>query len=185
MGDLDQREIPGLLPERAAPEHQWWPLEWADEVMPPGRSSPDGFLIYADGNYYLGYALDAKDVSEKEKRYFSRKIEPNEIVKFICCDRLGEINITINPDGTFITDAPAPVRANNFMIHDDPDTLAEDLETFVKNYVGLEPPDRPTTETLACAWWSDELAHKLTLTYEGAWPPKANFIAVAQAEANQ
>jgi len=27
----------------------WWPADWADETMPAGRSSPDGFIINANG----------------------------------------------------------------------------------------------------------------------------------------
>lgn len=174
-----------MLKPQTPTERQWWPLDWADEVMPPGRLSPEGFLIEADGDYYLGYALDAEDASEQEKRHLSRKIASGDIVKFICCEQFGEIDITINPDGTFTTDEPPPTRANRFMVQYDPDTMADNLETFVKYYIENEALSEPRTETLSMAWWSEELPHKLTVTYEGTWPPKASFAAVTESEAKQ
>jgi hypothetical protein len=165
---------------------EWWPLEWADEVMPPSRPSPDGFIICADGHWYLGYAFDATYVNDHEKRYFSQAINAGDIVKFICCDELGSIDVTINPDGTFAADGSVPERATHFWEPGNFDTLGDTLAEFVRGYLDTcDPLDAPATVTVAMAWWSDGIPHKLTWTFEGGPHGKAVFVQVSEAEATQ
>lgn len=166
-------------------KREWWPCAWADEVMPPGRAEPNDFLIDAEGHYFLGYPLDAKDVQEHEKRTFSRSLHVNDIVPFVCSEGLGQIDVTFNPDGSFVVKGDVPERATHFSIPGDVDTLASSVREFVENYLELEPISEPHTETLAMAWWSDDLPHKLTITYGPHLKTTASFVAVSQAEAKQ
>lgn len=168
---------------------EWWPLDWADEVMPHGRGAPDEFIVDTGGHYWLGYAFDAEGVSDFDKRYYSKALERDEIVNFICCDELGEVEVTINPDGTYSVSGDVPERATHFCKIGDPDTLIEgSLKEFVAAWHDMEPPSEPVTIAVAMAWWSDALPYKLTLTYGAARTPstiKASFVPVSVAEARQ
>ena len=166
-------------------QREWWPADWADEVMPPGRSSPDDFLIDAEGHYFLGYRLDATDVTEHEKRYFNRGLDCGDIIEFVCCDSLGHIEVTINPDGTYKTSDSVPERATHFWVPGDTDTLADSLSSFAECYAENDDIKEPVTETVALAWWSERLPHKLTISFERNLKTKASFAAVSMAEAKQ
>jgi len=80
-------------------ERRWWPLAWIDEVSPPARPTPDAWLIDACGHYYLGYAFDAEDATDHEKRHFSRSIDGDEPVEFFFQDDLGDFELTVFADG--------------------------------------------------------------------------------------
>src|SRR5947209_690274 len=96
-------------------ERKWWPADWADEWMPPARSTPDEFIVDANGHSWLGYAFDAKDATDHEKRYFSRALSGGDIVQFIYCDDLGELEIALQKDGAFeIISGAVDARANLF-----------------------------------------------------------------------
>lgn len=119
---------------------KWWPVEWGDEVMPPSRPSPDSFIINANGHFWLGYAFEATDVTHSEKRFYSRSLQPGEIVEFLYCDDLPEIEIEIEQGGadfTIVKGALDP-SANEFWDGCDSDTWADSLETFAKNYAENE-----------------------------------------------
>lgn len=168
-------------------DRKWWPMEWADEVMPPARACPDDFIIKtSDGEYFLGYAFDAKDATDSEKRTFSRKIDCGDIVEFLCCDPLGAVDVRIMPDGTWTASDPIPERATHFWANGDSDTLADTMDAFVAIYLECEPTSvsQERTETVSMAWWSEGLPHKFTLTYSEP-ELKASFVAASAAEAKQ
>jgi|SRR5579885_763036 len=163
-------------------QRHWWPADWADEVMPPGRPAPDDFIIDADGHYWLGYAFDAKDASDQDKRYFSRRLERGDIVNFISCDDLGEAEIAIKSDGSFdiVSGAISPA-ATHFWCPGDMDTLAGSIEAFARQYVGDECP---AIVTLAMARWSDSVPHRLVIDFRD-FAAKPRFEVVSVAEARQ
>lgn len=166
----------------------WWPADWADEIMPPGRDAPDGFIIDADGHYWLGYAFDAPDASHQEKRYFSEGLDAGDIVEFVCCDDCGEVAVTLMPDGTYTVAGTVPERVTHFSIGGDPDTLADSIPAFVKNWIEVDgrAPEQPETVTVVMAWWSDHIPHKLVVSYDlPCWRPRPYFEQVTAAEARQ
>lgn len=164
----------------------WWPSDWIDEINPPGRDTPDGFIIAADGHYWLGYSFDATDVSHQDKRYFSEPLDAGQIVNFLCCDDLGEVDVTIMPDGTWSAAGPVPERATHFWVPFDSDTLSNSLPEFVEAWIGLgvTQQGKPDTVTVRMLWWSDPLPHKLTIDYSGGFTPRPKFERVT-SEARQ
>jgi hypothetical protein len=142
----------------------WWPTDWADEVMPCGRPTPDEFIIDAEGFYYLGYALDAKDVGEHDKRYFNSELKPGAIVQFICSDDLGGVTVEIHRDGRYtVVEGEVVAHATHFWSAGDSDTLADSMAEFARmvaeNDSGLDIP-WPQTVPVRMAWWSDSVPHE-------------------------
>jgi hypothetical protein len=178
------------MSEESRKPREWWPSDWADEWMPPARPEPSGFLINANGHCYLGYAFDAEGVTDHEKRYFSRALNVGDIVKFICCDDLGEIDITFDSSGTYVVHDKIPEGCNAFWIAGDNDTYAETVEAFVEGHITFDKEMgllKTHTETVRAARWSDELPHKFTVTYDAGAPSamRGEFVAVSAAEARQ
>jgi len=146
-------------------ERKWWPAEWADEAMPPGRASPNDFIINAEGHYFLGYALDAEDVDEFQKRFFSTRIDPDDVIEFICCDDLGDVDVRIQPEGFSIIGDVAE-DATHFWQPGSNEMLAGSIKQFVEIYRENYPIDSDPI-TLKMARWSDSIAHRFELSFEG------------------
>lgn len=167
-----------------AAARKWWPVDYADEVMPPGRDTPDGFIIMDNGRPMLGYALDEMSVTDRERDYLNKSIQVGEIVNFVCCDDLGEVVVEINADGSFIAQGPVPEQATSFMEIGNPNSLAESLPSYAQNVAELlrgDPPDSwPVVDRVRMACWSDEIPHKLTHAASGL-----HFEQVSAAEARQ
>lgn len=160
----------------------WWPLDWADEVMPPGRADPNDWLIDASGHFYIGYRLDATDVNEHEKRYFSRGVDCGDIVKFICSDDLGSLDVEISKDGSYrVLEGVVDPRATHFWSGGNSDSLADSMGEYAKFVAELlDAGEFPMRDTVRMAWWSDQLPYKLVYGIE-----KTRFEPVSAAEARQ
>jgi hypothetical protein len=183
---------------------QWWPEDWLDEINPPGRATPSDFVIKAGSHFWLGYALDAEDVDEQDKRYFSKPLSIGDVVEFCCCDDLGEIEVAIYRDRNFFVRGGAQPRrridqATHFWLAGNSDTLASTLAEFVRDYEFDEMSRSTSTtgveyvETIKIARWSDAIPHKLVATFNptgkigGAADSGlgAEFVTISQAEARQ
>jgi hypothetical protein len=179
------------MSEQEARARQWWPADWADETMPPARAEPDEFLINANGHFWLGYAAAAADATDQEKRFFSVAVAVGDIVEFLCCDDLGAVAITINPDGSYQVHGVVPPECTHFWLGGDSDTLMHTLDDFVAAHVRSESDggsfQKPAEETLRLARWSDPIPFKLSIHYDGNAPDGVvgRFVAVTAAEARQ
>lgn len=176
-----------MASQAAASARQWWPADWADEVMPPGLTSPDAFIHPLPLDDRMSFMLCYEDgEAEADNEFYRLAVSPGEIVPFICCDPLGEIEVEIRPAGTYAALGEVPANATHFCIGGDPDTLAHTLKDFVDQFVANAPSrdpadgDLPARVEISMAWWSDALPHKLVVE-DG----KACFIAVSAAEARQ
>jgi hypothetical protein len=165
---------------------KWWVAELADEVMPPGLTSPDLFVVaMPDGTFRLDYPANTPGVDEDERNLFRRPLGNGDIVNFLCCDDFGLIDISIGPSGTYGVHGSAEALAvitaglpTHFWLPGDIDTLASSIEEFVNFYLENDPIKEPRTETVCMARWSDELPHKFEIA-------RRKFCAVSQAEARQ
>jgi hypothetical protein len=144
----------------------WWPIEWADEVMPPGRDCPAAFLQNVDGKFILGYPLDDAAVSETDRRHHCQELKFGAVVKFFFCDDHGEVTLEIHSDCSFtVVAGAASDGATHFHEPGNSDTLASSILEFVQNHVEPERESSsarwPQTVQVRMAYWSDEVAYKL------------------------
>lgn len=161
-------------------ERKWWPAEWVDEVVPPGRASPSDFIIDADGHYFLGYRLDADDVTEFQKRFYNTGIDPADTIEFMWADDLGPVDVAILPDGDF-GHVDVPSEATHFWTDRDGNTLAHSLEDFVKQWIEAHgKPDKPQVVTVAMACWSEGIPHQFAPAIEGVIGPTFTSLKVEE-----
>lgn len=144
--------------KEAEPGREWWPELLLDEVMPPGRSDPSAWIIGAEGDLYLISDGDAYDPEEKEGVLAHARI--GDRLDFYSCDRLGDVEVTFNADGTFTPHGSIPDH-NWCRIAYDQDTMVDGLEELAKNAGDFA--QRPFTETVQFARWSGRLPHELAL----------------------
>lgn len=167
---------------RQAEGRLWWPACWGDEVMPPGRPTPDEFLIRLDdGRLQIGYADDATDVSDDDRAYFSQPVKDGDIVRFTSCDHLGLAKVFFTQNGGYhIVEGAEPPEANWCRIEIDNDTISESLEQLAgvarESFLGDDFHD---SHTVSFARWS-EVSLRLQLAADGP-----RFVMVSDAEARQ
>jgi hypothetical protein len=159
-----------------ADERQWYPADWVDESCPLHKASPDGFIVAeADGSYCLGYAADDKDVLADDRENLNRPLAIGDVVDFMCCDRLDNVEADFFRSGELIPHGAIPPEHNNVTIGGDIDTLHESFDDLVAalsdpredlhDYVDclFEDDGDLTTVTLCFARWSDPLPHQFLI----------------------
>lgn len=149
-------------------ERKYWPAEWVDDPLPPGRASPDDFIIDAGGHYFLGYRLDAPDVSEFQKRLFNTGIDPQDVVEFMSVDDLGSIDVTMLPDGECNRADDIPAQANGFWLSGPGAQIFPSLEALAAAW--FEANDRPAKGKSVTVWlarWSKGIPHQFMPPVEG------------------
>ena len=171
-------------------ERQRWPMAWADEVMPPGRSAPDGFIIVQretgkPASYVLGYLPNTAGLSAAEWQTLQLAVAPGDIVPFICCDTLGDVEITVNADGSFEAHDLIDPRATHFDTVGDVDSLAGSVAEFARQYAetwrGAEPAQPfPHRVEVRTSYWSEAIPFKLIAVADGV-----AFEQVTAQEARQ
>jgi hypothetical protein len=104
-------------------EQKWWPEEFLDEAMPPGRGSPTEWIETIGGRPCI-----AVDDDERE----ARQLKDGDLVRFHRCDSYGEIDLTLRPDGYALAKEP-PREAEQCCILDgwNVDTVSESVADMV------------------------------------------------------
>lgn len=159
---------------------QWWPARWADEIMPPGRPTPDAFIVACAGpKWRLGYAADATDVMPEDLAFYSQPIAERDIVEFYCCDDLGEAEIAFDGKGGFrVVSGSVPAEPYNWCrVQYDQATMCvslRELAATITEHISAEQLAEPLT--VAFAQMSDEIPHQLVMTAAG---PIFSQLAVA------
>lgn len=163
------------MPDR---DRKWLPEHLTDEVSPPGRASPDAWIIGRvadpDGDDDLwrigGWEADDEPVDDTR-----RDMRPGEVVTFVYVVDLGEVDVTIDPDGGYAAHGPVPAEATHFWERGDTDTLACSLTEFADCYAeNTLPGDLPDRIRVRMAQWSGEIPHRLLVEVG-----QAHFVPVA------
>ena len=142
---------------------EWWPAFMQDECMPPGRQSAAAWLRYADHNRDVVEIGSADDWPTERDR-----MHPvGAVVDFVYCDDLGEITISLKPDGRYDCKEPVPDGANAVWVAFDVETLSDDLQTIVDMLIedGIHPDGE--TVRIRCARWSESIPHRIMASETG------------------
>lgn len=159
---------------------EWWPADWLDEISPPGRSTPDQFVIRAH-THWLGYAFGAEDVSEEQVRLYSRRLEDGDVVPFCCFDDLGTIVVKVAKDRSFTVAGHLDPKASWFWEEGNPEASGDTLEEVVRvidDVGGFE--NYPVVEvTVRVGWWSPPIPHRFEETWSAGLESIGRFVQVA------
>lgn len=143
-------------------ERKYWPAEWVDDHLPPGRGSPSDFIIDVGGGaFYLGYPLTDPDVTEFQKRFFSAAIDPDDVVEFVWCIDVGTVDVTIMPDGDFGHVELPDGETHFWRTGTVTDYPALSLDQFVAEWIASNgKPEKPATVNVSMGQWSKGIPHR-------------------------
>ena len=157
---------------------QWWPNELVDEIMPPGRATPQAWLKPDASGITQIYGDD------DEKTVLAR-LEPGSVVEFLWMEKRGSVDIQLMPDGTWSLDdsrdtgtidmftgqaaAPLPPSAriedaNWFATAGDYETKMDSMDSFAGCYAEMDPFIDPKglPVTVDMAFWSDPVKFRVS-----------------------
>lgn len=137
---------------------KWWPAHEADEVMPPPLSSPDDYILRAEG--ILGAYCGREAEYEGDEDAIEKMMLSGDCLSFMYCVDLGEIRVQFSPDKSFKPLDPIPTETNTFYLGEDPsffgDSLAQLAETMSEEDVLSSTP-----VAVRCLYWSDHIPFAL------------------------
>ena len=107
-------------------ELQWYPADWVDEVCPPARSAPGEFIVPFLGGFELGYA------EKQQSELHNQPLKAGDVVEFVSCDRLGDVEATLRPDGSYDLHGTIDPSHNVVIVDGDIDTLHESFDALIK-----------------------------------------------------
>lgn len=139
---------------------EWFPADWVDEICPPARSTPDGFIVPVMGGFELGYA------DPEQSELHNQPLKVGDVVAFVSCERLPDVEATFKPDGSCELHGTIPAGHNSVIIDGNIDTLHESFDALIEAFKSddeyLNPREmifeRDETEkrvALEFADWSD------------------------------
>ncbi len=155
-----------------AEEREWYPANWVDESCPAAKDAPEGFIVADGEGWRLGYAADDKDVLDDDRESCSAPLTLGDVVDFMCCDRLDDVEITLRRDGTHKLRHRIPPDHNWVTFYGDMDTLRDSFEEMLRElqdqnsdlygYLFSDGKDEELV-TLMFARWSDRLPHQFVI----------------------
>ena len=113
-------------------ELDWYPENWVDECCPPGKPSPDGFIIREGDHYVLGYAADEKGIDPEDRALFNDLLMPGAVVNFVSCERFADVEATLRRDGGYELHGPMPPGDVAVMVDGDSDTLHNSFADLIE-----------------------------------------------------
>lgn len=172
---------PKALPEFAQ-TRRWWPAALVDEVMPPGRASPQMWLEPD----IRGITVICDDGDDEP---ILCSLLPGETVEFCWWEDRGDLDVTMMPDGTWKLDdmrddrtidmfrphdppqrretstlPMARVEASNwFAWEEDYETCCDTMDQFVRCMVDMEPPEPEGTRIVVdMGFWSERVLFRVS-----------------------
>jgi hypothetical protein len=167
---------------------EWYPADFVDEACPPAKRSPTEFVFFDGENWQLGYAPDDKSILDDD-RGMNRIIKSGDVIEFMTCERLGDLEATFNRDGAMTFKGAMPSGYNVVIVNHDSDLLYQSLEDLAKqiattpdefcNPSELIFEDGADSADVTCSFasWSDPLP-QLFEVVEG----KPTFVSVPAAK---
>lgn len=152
---------------------EWYPADWVDESCPPPKSAPLGFAFFSEPGqcWMLGYAPDDDSVLEEDRQIWNDQLDVGDVVAFVSCERLGDVEVTFRRDGSFDLHGPIPRGHNVVIANGDSDLLYASFEDLVEaikcptdewtnphDLIFEDGSDAARVE-LSFATWSDPIPH--------------------------
>jgi hypothetical protein len=158
-------------------ERLYWPAEWADEIMPPGKPSPDAFLVACAGpKWKLGYAAGEK-MNDEETCQFAQPVAVGDVVEFIWSEDRGEATVQFSPDGSYrMVEGVEPGDYDCVRIAFDNDTINDSLAKLAAAL--SDSYDFADPQLVQFARWNEPEPYRLESTANGP-----RFIALASGRA--
>jgi hypothetical protein len=147
-------------------EREWFPCDWVDEFCPPSRSAPDGFIVPVPGGFELGYT----DPDESELHNEPLKI--GDVIEFISCERLPEIEATLRADGSFELHGAIPTDHNTVTVDGEVDTQHETFDELIKD---IRAPEGDWRDVRSMVFRDGETEKRVTL-YFANWSDPQPFL---------
>ena len=153
-------------------EREWYPAGWVDEVCPPSRSAPSGFIVPVLGGFELGYT------DPQERELHNQPLKVGDVVEFVACDRMQDIEATLRADGTYELHGTIPSGHNAVLVDGDIDTLQETFEKLIEaiktDHEYLNP-----RELIFC---DGETEKRVTLQFANWSDPQSFFFEIANGQ---
>lgn len=135
---------------------EYWPEQLVDEVMPPGRDSPEEWLTGEPPNVLLVVNPGDEDWGGGLRTI---ALADGDIIEFARCENFaayGDVTLTIEASGAWSINAPMPHKATACCVLDgwQGETVAGSVEDMVQDFL-QEGPD-PGDYNIAFFHW-DEL----------------------------
>ena len=149
---------------------EWYVADMVDEACPPSKASPEDYAFFDGERWILGYAPDDKRVLDEDREACNRAIAAGDVVEFMTCERMGEIEATLRRDGSYTPHGEPPRGYDVVIVNGDSDLLYHSLEDLMRAITAPNEWCNPAelifegdadTErvTLDFAAWSDPLPH--------------------------
>ncbi|MGI3901258.1 MAG: hypothetical protein ACRYGP_13760 [Janthinobacterium lividum] len=97
-------------------------------------------------------------------------LTPGQTLPFAWVEDLGEVLVTIRPDGTYATQGIVPVGVTHFWFGGDSDTLADSLDEFVEAWreMNIALEDDEGISVRMSRWSDSEVPFRFEITESGA-----------------
>lgn len=147
---------------------KWLPSDWMDEWVPAPQKDPSAFIKGPVGDLWL-----VAPEGHEHEAFYRKLLTPGDVVDFMLCRTWPSIEVTIGADLKIEKHDPMPEGATLFWADRDSDTISEDLDTLVKDYMGLEPG----TLDVEPYDWSISAQFRLVVDAAGAHFEKVEKVA--------
>jgi hypothetical protein len=147
-------------------ELEWYPADWVDEVCPPSRAAPGEFIVPVFGGFELGY------VNKEECELPNQPLKIGDVVEFVSCDRLPDIEATLRLDGSFKLSGAIPPSHNVVIVDDDIDTLQPSFDELIAD---IKDPKDPDFSARAMIFPDGEAEKRVTLQFAD-WSEPRPFL---------
>jgi hypothetical protein len=109
-------------------EQKYWPTDYVDEEVPPGRESPTAWIFLSGGSAYLNPCEESDD-----KEIVFRLLNDGDTIEFTRCDTFLETTLMLVEDGFTLAD-PAPPEFEQCCVLDgwQSETLASSVDELAK-----------------------------------------------------
>lgn len=159
--------------DNSTPPRKWVPSIYVDETCPTPRDRPEDWILWnADGRPTIA---NNEDIEGRLPVY---PLFNGDVVRFRSFVDWGTFELTIHPNGSWSCDRPIPAEANGFMEAGEPDTYADTIDEFARNWIDAYAIDEVEAGPVCVYYWSDDIYFRLDSDRTG----KLIFIPVTVFE---
>lgn len=149
----------------------WYPADYVDEICPPGRPSPDHWIVQLDDG---APCIDHPDDDEP----MGVALKDGDVVEFTWSARAADLTLTVHADGTWALPDLPPEPANGELVYRilyDNDTVTTDPATWFEDGIfDLEVGDHEVEVT---AWSLSDISFRFSFAEQ-------RFMPVMPVDAN-